>query len=44
MSYKYVNEHMEDGIISVWKSAENDGNILTKNLGGELHKKCTEWK
>ena len=39
--YKYVNEYVEDGIVKIVfvKSAENDSNILTKNLSAELHKK-----
>ena len=38
---KYVNEYVEDGVaeISFVKSAENDSNILTKNLSVELHEK-----
>ena len=41
IQYKYVNEFVEDGIIKIIfvKSAENDSNILTKNLSTELHEK-----
>ena len=36
---KYVNEYCEDGIIKIIfvKSAENDSDIMTKNLGGDLY-------
>ena len=39
--YKYVNEYVEDGIVKIIfvKSADNDSNILTKNLSAELYKK-----
>ena len=39
--YKYVNEYVEDGIVKIIfvKSADNDSNILTKNLSTELHGK-----
>ena len=39
--YKYVNEFVEAGIVKVIfvKSAENDSDILTKNLSTELHEK-----
>ena len=36
--YKYVNECVEQGIVQIIfvKSADNDSNILTKNLSAEL--------
>ena len=36
-----VNEYMEDGIVKIVfvKSAENDIDILTKTLSGDLHEK-----
>ena len=39
--YKYVNEYLEDGTVKIIfvKSAENDSDILTKNLSAELHNK-----
>ena len=39
--YKYVNEYVEDGVVMIAfvKSADNDSDILTKNLSAELHKK-----
>ena len=39
--YKYVNEYVEDGIVKIIfvKSADNDSDILTKNLSTELHEK-----
>ena len=39
--YKYVNEYVEDGIVKIIfvKLADNDSNILTKNLSAELHEK-----
>ena len=39
--YKYVNEYVEDGIVEkkYVKSADNDNDILTKNLSAELHEK-----
>ena len=39
IQYKYVNEHVEDGDVKTIfvKSAENDNDILTKNLSAELH-------
>ena len=39
--YKFVTEYIEDGIIKVIfvKSADNDSDIMTKNLGSELHSK-----
>ena len=39
--YKYVNEYVEDRVVKIIlvKSAENDINILTKNLGAEFHEK-----
>ena len=38
---KYVNECVEDDVLKVafTKSAENDGNILTKNLSEDLHER-----
>ena len=37
--YKYVNENVEDEDVKIFfvKSAENDSDILTKNLSTELH-------
>ena len=39
--YKYVNEYVEDGVVKIVfvKSADNDSDILTKNLSAELHEK-----
>ena len=39
--YKYVNEYVEDGVVKIvfLKSADNDRDILTKNLSAELHEK-----
>ena len=39
--YKYVNEYVEDEAVKLVfvKSADNDGNILTKTSSAELH----EW-
>ena len=38
--YKYVNEYVEDGAGKIiLQSAENDSDILSKNLSAELHKK-----
>ena len=39
--YKYVNVYVEDGIVKIIfaKSADNDSDILTKNLSAELHEK-----
>ena len=39
--YKYVNEYVEDGIVKIIfvKSADNDSNILSKNLSVELYEK-----
>ena len=36
---KYVNEYAEDGMLKIVfvKTEENDADILTKNLGGDLH-------
>ena len=41
IQYKYVNEYVEDGAVKIVfvKSADNDSNILTKNLSAELHEK-----
>ena len=37
--YKYVNEFIEDGVVKIIfvKSKENDADLFTKNLSGELH-------
>ena len=39
--YKYVNEYVEDGVIKIIfvKSGDNDSDIMTKNLGGDLYSK-----
>ena len=39
--YKYVNGYVEDGIVKIIfvKSAENDSDILTKNLSAKLYEK-----
>ena len=39
--YNFVNEYVEDRVIKIVfvKSAENDSNILTKNLSADLHEK-----
>ncbi len=39
--YKFVTEYIEDEIIKVIfvKSAYNDSDIMSKNLGSELHSK-----
>ena len=39
--HKYVIKYIEDGVIKIIfvKSADNDSDILTKNLSTELHKK-----
>ena len=39
--YKYMNEYVEDGVVKIAFvfSADNDSNILTKNLSSELHEK-----
>ncbi len=39
--YEFVTEYIEDGIIKVIfvKSADDDSDIMTKNLGSELHSK-----
>ena len=39
--YKYVNEYVEDRVVKIVfvKSAENESDILTKNLSAELHEK-----
>ena len=39
--YKYVNEYVEDGIVKIIfvKSADNNSDILTKNVSAELCKK-----
>ena len=38
-----MNEYVEDGIVKIifFKSADNDSNILTKNLSAALHEKHT---
>ena len=37
--YKFVTEYIEDGIIKIIfvKTADNDNDIMAKNLGSELH-------
>ena len=42
--YKYVNEYVVDGFVKIAfvLSAENDRNILTKNLTAELHEKYSK--
>ena len=44
--YKYVNEYVEDRVVKIVfvMSAENDSNILTKNLSAELHEKHSKKK
>eukprot|EP00980_Cylindrotheca_fusiformis_P025025 scaffold12934_cov105-Cylindrotheca_fusiformis.AAC.1 len=39
--YKFVNEFVEDGFIQIIfvRSEENDADLFTKNLGGELFEK-----
>ena len=39
--YKYVNEYVEDRIVKIIfvKYADNDSDIITKNLSAELHEK-----
>ena len=39
--YKFVNKYVEDGTVKIIfvKSKENDADIFTKNLNGELHAK-----
>ena len=39
--YKYAIGYVEDGIVKIVfvKSADNDSDILTKNLNTELHEK-----
>ena len=39
--YKYVNEYVEDGVVQIVfvKSADNDSDILSKNLSAEPHEK-----
>ena len=36
-----MNEYCEDGVLKIIfvKSADNDSNIMTKKLGGDLHSK-----
>ena len=42
--YKYFNEYVEDGVVKivVAKSADDDNNILTKNLRAELHEEHSQ--
>ena len=42
--YKYINKYVEDRVEIVFKSAENDSNILTRNLSVELHEKHSKKK
>ena len=37
--YKYVNEYVVDGVVNIvfLRSADDDNNILTKNLSAEPH-------
>ena len=39
--YKHLNEYVDHGIVKVAfvKSAENDSNILTRNLSTKIHEK-----
>ena len=39
--YKYVNEYVEHEVVKIVfvKSAENDSNIITKNVSADLHEK-----
>ena len=39
-----MNEYVEDGIVEIIsvKSADNESDILTKNLSAELHEKHTK--
>ena len=39
--FKYVNEYVEEGIVKIIfvRSNENDSDIFTKNLGGDLYAK-----
>lgn len=41
---KYVHEYVEDGVIKIIfvKSEDNDSDLLTKNLGSELHHKHSD--
>ena len=41
IKYKYVNGYVEDWVVKTIfvKSADNDSNILTKNLSTDLHDK-----
>lgn len=41
---KYVREYVEDGVIKIIfvKSEDNDSDLLTKNLGSELHHKHSD--
>ena len=42
--YKYVNEYVEDGVVKIvfLKSADNDSNILIKNLSTDVHEKYSK--
>ena len=38
--FKYVNEYVENRVVKIlFKYAENDSNIFTKNSKAQLHKK-----
>ena len=41
IKYQYVNKYVEDAAVKIIfvQSAENDSDILTKNLSVELHEK-----
>ena len=41
IQYEYVNKYVEDGIVKIIfvNSADNNSNILTKNLSSEFHEK-----
>ena len=43
MKHHFVREHVEDGILKIVyvQSEENDADVFTKNLSGELHGKHT---
>ena len=42
--YKYVNEFVEDEVVKIvfMKSADDNGDILTKTLSSDLHEKHTK--
>ena len=44
--YKYINEYVGDRVVKIVfiKSAENDSNILTKNLFAEPHENVPSFK